>query len=168
MRMERPPFPRFRWGLSFEGGPYFFNGSTGGEGAVTVRAGVQINELFGVYAQPVAILGGGATVNGSGSAASAILLGGVGVLAELDLGNIFYIAGGPEILGGDAGSANSGGAATVSEGVFFGATARLGLELGVIRPHRRAAFQLGGDLHVVFTGGGPVITPMISLGYDMF
>ena len=168
MMIERPLFPRFRWGLSFEGGPYFFNGSTGGEGAVSVRAGVQVNELFGVYAQPVAILGGGASVNGTGSSASALLVGGVGVLAELDLGNIFYVAGGPEVLGGAAGSGDSAGNATAAEGVFFGVTARLGLELGTIRPHRRAAFQLGGDLHVIFTPGGAVVTPMISLGYDMF
>ncbi len=174
-RLGVPPEPkeraRFRWGLSFFGGPYFFNGSMGGVGGASVRAGAQITNLFGVYAQPVALLGGGASVSSTNTSASALVLGGIGVLGDITLGNVFFVGGGPEFLGGVAGSSSagtSGTAVNASEGVFFGLTARLGFALGHVEPHRRRCFTIGGDFHLVITPGGPVIVPLVAMGYDFF
>lgn len=130
--IERPPFPRFRWGLSFEGGPYFFGDGTGGLGAVTVRAGAQINRLFGVYAQAGAFGGGGGSVGAGSATVEVIAAASLGVLAELDLGDVFYIAAGPELMAGEAGADSAGaGTASVSEsaGAFFSVTGRLGVVL---------------------------------------
>ena len=169
--VERPPFPRFRWGLSFEGGPFFFGGSTGGIGAVTVRAGAQINRLFGVYAQVGAFGGGGGAISSTDTSVEVIAAASLGVLAELDLGDVFYIAAGPELMAGEAGADSAGsGGASVSEsaGAFFSITGRLGVVLGKIRPERRKGFQLGIDFHTIITPGGVVLTPMLSLGAEAF
>ena len=170
--IERPPFPRFRWGWSLEGGPYFFNGGTGGIGGATVRMGAQINELFGVYAQAAGFGGGGGNISSaSGASVEVIAAASLGVLAELDLGNVFYIAAGPEIMAGEAGADSAGpGGASVSEsvGAFFSLTGRLGVVLGRVTPMRRKGFQLGLDFHTIITPGGVVITPMLALGLEAF
>src|SRR6185436_11802436 len=64
-------FPRFRWGIWAVGGPYFYGGSTGGVGGITVRAGASINELFSVYGQVAGLLGGGAGFSSGGTSVNA-------------------------------------------------------------------------------------------------
>lgn len=171
--VEKDYFPRFRWGIWAIGGPYFYAGSGGGVGGVNVRLGVQINEMFGVYGQPIGILGGGASVSAGGAAsASAVVVGGFSGMADLTLGNLFFIAAGPELLAGAAGAARAASGMTKAqgaEGVFFSIAGRMGLALGNTHdPKQRRAFTFGLDFHLILTPTDPVIAPMIGLGYDQF
>jgi hypothetical protein len=164
---------RFRWGISAIGGPILYSGSSAGAGGVDVRFGAQINKMFAVYGQPVLLIGGGASasVGGTNVSASALVLGGTGVLADITLGDLFYIAAGPELLGGAAGSSSSGTAgssASASSGAFFSVAARTGFALGSMKPERRKAFTIGLDFRAIFTPGDPVVAPLIALGYESF
>jgi hypothetical protein len=168
---ERPPFPRFRWGWSLEGGPYVFNGTEGGLGGATVRMGAQIDRLWGVYGEVGGFLGGGGAISTNNTSVMVIAAGTFAVMGELDLGDVFYIGLGPELVAGEAGSESAGtSGASVNEaaGVFFGATARLGVVLGRVTPMRRKGFQLGIDFQSIITPGGAVIMPMLSLGMEAF
>src|SRR5215472_8319348 len=111
---------RFRWGIWGEGGPYFFKGSTGGVGGVTVRLGAQLSEPFAVYAQPILLVGGGAKAGvstaGVTESASALVVAGGAAMGEATLGDLFFIGAGPEIVFGSAGSASqSAGVGGVSQ-----------------------------------------------------
>ena len=169
--VEERDHARFRWGWWLEGGPYFSGGSPGGIGGATVRMGAQITNMFGVTAQAVALIGGGGEISSTSTAVNVIAVGGVGVLGELTLGNIFFVGLGPELLGGSAGSTSAGtSGAAVSEyaGVMFGLTGRLGLALGSVHPGRRKGFSFGIDLHTLFTPGSVVVVPMFGLGMEAF
>jgi len=170
---------RFRWGIWGVGGPYFFSGTSGGVGGVTARFGAQLTDMFAVYGQPVALIGGGASVgtssNGISESASALVVGGVGAMGEATFGDIFFVALGPEFLDGTAGSASQtvgpNGAtqsAAAATGAFFSVAARAGLALGSVGPERRKAFTFGLDFHSIFTPGGVVVVPLVGLGYDAF
>ena len=160
---------RFRWGIWVEGGPYFFSGSSGGVGGISVRLGAQITEEIGVYAQPIALLGGGASVGPNGASASALVVGGAAAMVNLTLADHFFIAAGPEMLDGTAGAtsaSSTSASASAASGAFFSIDARAGFALGKVKPNRRRGFSIGGDLHMIFTPGGTVVVPLIGLGYD--
>lgn len=162
---------RFRWGIWPEGGPYFFGGSSGGAGGVTVRMGAHINDSFGVYGQAIGLVGGGASVSSSSTAASGLVVAGLSAMGELTLANHFFVAVGPEMIDGTAGAASSNGSsasALAAAGAFFAIDARLGAVLGSARPEHRGGFSLGVDMHTIFTPGGAVVAPMIGLGYDSY
>ncbi len=169
--VEERDHARFRWGWWLEGGPYWSGGTPGGIGGATVRMGAQINNMFGVTAQAVALIGGGGAISSNSTSVNVVAVGGVGVLGELTLGNLFFVGLGPEVLGGSAGSESvAPGSVTVSEyaGVMFGLTARLGLALGSVRPARRRAFSFGIDFHTLFTPGSVVVVPLFGLGMEAF
>jgi len=168
---EEEPGARFRWGISAIGGPVLYSGASSGAGGIDVRLGAQVTPMFGVYAQPVFIVGGGASASGTGASASALALVGGGVLADVTLGNIFYVAAGPDILAGGSGSSSvstSSASSSGSGGTFIGIAARAGLALGSMKPERRKAFTVGLDFRAVFTPDKPTILPLLALGYDAF
>jgi hypothetical protein len=163
-------FPRYRWGISAVGGP-LLGVASGGIGGVDARFGSQINNLFGVYAQPVALLGGGVNANVSGASATGVVLGGVGVLADVTFLDMFFIAAGPELMGGVTGSGSSGTAGTSasgSSGAFFSIATRAGVNFGSTKPEKRQGFSLNLDFRTVFTPGDPLLIPALALGYDSF
>ncbi len=164
---------RFRWGISALGGPLFTGGGSGGVGGVDVRLGAQINRMIGVYAQPVALIGAGASSGVAGSSASALVAGGIGVLGDFTFGDIFYVAAGPELMSATGGgsSVSVGGvnqSTSAYAGTFFSVAARTGLVLGSMKPERRKAFQIGLDFRMIFTSGDPTIVPLLALGYEAF
>jgi hypothetical protein len=173
---EQKYFPRFRWGVWFEGGPYFYGSSTGGAGGTNVRMGVQVNEMLGFYGQAIGVLGGGASVKPTGTTpainASAFVGAGFAAMADLTLGNLFFIAAGPELMAGIIGADRQDPKTLKTEaaaGAFFSIAARMGLALGnTTNPKQRRAFTFGLDFHMVLTPFDPVIAPMIALGYDQF
>jgi hypothetical protein len=161
---------RFRWGISGYGGP-LAGGLSGGAGGIDARFGAQITKMFGIYGQPVLLVGAGANASVNGASASAIGLYGVGALGEVSLADLFYIAVGPEVLlGGMASSSvtTTGAAAAASTGPYLSVTARAGLALGSMKPQRRKAFTIGLDLRTIFNPGDPVVVPCLALGYDAF
>ena len=165
------PGMRFRWGLSAMGGPILYSGASSGGGGLEVRVGAQINNLFGVYAQPVFMVGGGASAGTTGASVSALALYGAGALADVTRADLGYIAAGPEILAGGAGSSSAGtgtASASASSGAFFSIAARAGLVLGPKKPERRKGFQLGVDFRTVFTPGAATLMPFLALGYESF
>lgn len=161
---------RFRWGISGYGGP-LSGGLSGGAGGIDTRFGAQITNMFGVYAQPMLLLGAGANASATGASASGIALYGVGVLGDVTLADLIYLAAGPELLFGAMGAASAsttGASASGSTGPYLSLAARAGLALGSVKPNRRKAFTIGLDLRTVLNPGDPVITPCLALGYDSF
>jgi hypothetical protein len=162
---------RFRWGISALGGPYFYNGASGGLGGVDVRIGYQLNGDLAIYGQPSLMIGGGAKAGASGASASALAFYGIAALADYTLADMVYLAAGPEILAGGTGASEvstTGGKASASSGAFFSVAARAGLALGSKKPERRKAFTIGLDFHCTFVTGGPLIVPAVALGYEAF
>lgn len=170
----REYFPRFRWGIWAIGGPYFYGGAGGGAGGINVRLGVAINELFSVYGQATGLLGGGGGVSlATGTtSASALVAANVAAMADLTLGNLFFIAAGPELVSGVVGSTRIDPKTSKEQGAagaFFGITARTGLALGNTHdPRQRRAFTFGLHMEIILTPFDPIIAPMIGLGYDQF
>lgn len=162
---------RFRWGISAVGGPLFTGGGSGGVGGIDARFGVQINNLIGVYGQPVLLIGAGADSGVSGASASALVAAGLGALADFTFSDLFYVAVGPELIsaaGGSSSVGTAGSTASAYEGTFFSVAARAGLALGSMKPERRKAFTIGLDFRTIFTTGDPTITPLLALGFDSF
>jgi hypothetical protein len=161
---------RFRWGLSAAGGP-IVGGYSGGAGGIDARFGAQFNPAFALYAQPIVLLGAGASVNARGANASGFALYGVGALADLTLGDLFYLAAGPELLIGGVGTASASISGTASDssptGPLFSVASRAGFAFGSHRPNRRKAFTVGLDLHVIFAGNVAVM-PLLALGYESY
>jgi hypothetical protein len=162
---------RFRWGLSAAGGP-ILGGYSGGAGGIDARFGAQFNPTFALYAQPIVLLGAGASVSARGASATGFALYGVSGLADVTLGNLFYLAAGPELLIGGVGTAaasTSGNTSTDTSptGPLFSVAGRAGFAFGSQRPDRRKAFTVGLDLHVIFAGDVAVM-PLIAFGYESF
>ena len=144
---------------------------SGGAGGLDARLGMQLSSMLGIYAQPLLLVGAGASADANGASATGLALYGVGAMVDATLADLFYVGGGPELLYGGVGtaSATSGGAASASasSGAFFSVAGRTGLAFGSKRPERRKAFTLGLDMHVVFAGGAAFL-PMLALGYEAF
>jgi hypothetical protein len=166
-----PATARFRWGISAAGGPVL-GGFSGGAGGIDARFGAQLNRYFAIYAQPVLLVAAGASSNASGASGTAIGLYGVAALADLTLGDLFYVAAGPELLAGGVGTASASTNGTTrkdsaSTGPFFSVAARAGFAFGSQRPTRRKAFTVGLDLHTIFTGE-VVVLPLLAVGFEAF
>jgi hypothetical protein len=167
--MEEPEVSRFRWGIAANGGP-MMGAYSGGAGGLDARFGMQLSSLLGLYAQPRLMVGAGASADASGGSATGLALYGVGAMVDATLADMFYFAGGPEVLIGGVGTATggaNGGSASASSGAFFSMAGRAGVALGSTGPERRRAFTLGLDMHVMFAGGTTVF-PMVALGYESF
>jgi hypothetical protein len=168
--VEEPSESRFRWGISAAGGP-LLGAYSGGAGGIDARFGMQMSPLLGLYAQPILMAGAGVSGSAKGASATGLGLYGLGAMVDTTLANLFYVAGGPELLFGAVGTAaanaNGSTSASASTGPFFSLAARTGFAFGSMRPDRRKAFTLGLDLHVVFAGGAAVL-PMLGLGYEAF
>jgi hypothetical protein len=151
---ELPPakvqedFPRWRWGVSGLGGPFYAGSETGGFGGIAARTGLQAGNAIAIYVQPFALLGRGTS---SGLAAAA----GIGVLADVTIADLVYLAVGPELFG-------------VSDGPRVSFVSRAGIALGSTKPDRRSALVIGLDLRLVATPGGPASIPLLSVGYEAF
>ena len=160
---------RFRWGINALGGP-LMGGYKGGAGGIAARFGWQLDSLLGIYAQPVFLVGAGATASNSGASATGMALFGGGVLGDLTFGDFYYIAAGPEVLFGGIGEASAStnsASASGSTGPYFSVDFRTGFALGSRHPDRRKAFIIGLDMHVVFAYKVALL-PMVSLGYEAF
>lgn len=168
--MEEPSESRFRWGIAANGGP-MMGAYSGGAGGLDARFGMQLSSLLGLYAQPRLMVGAGASADANGASATGLALYGMGAMVDATLADMFYLAGGPEVLIGGVGSAsaNNTGAssASASSGAFFSMAGRAGVAFGSTRPERRKAFTLGLDMHVLFAGGATFL-PMVALGYESF
>ena len=162
---------RFRWGISALGGP-MLGGVDGGVGGIDARFGAQINKDFGIYGQPLFLVGVGASISRDGSSANAsgLALVGVGALADATFGDLFYLAGGPALLYGGIAEGTSnvdGNTSSGQGGGFFAIATRAGFAFGSMRPERRRAFTVGLDMHVIFAYD-VVVTPLLALGYESF
>jgi hypothetical protein len=168
--MEEPSQSRFRWGIAANGGPMMGTYS-GGAGGIDARFGMQMSSMLGLYAQPLLLVGAGASADAAGASATGLALYGVGAMVDATLADLFYVAGGPEVLLGGVGTAaatNAGSSsASASSGAFFSVAGRAGLAFGSKRPERRKAFTLGLDMHMLFAGGATFL-PMVALGYEAF
>lgn len=167
---DEPSESRFRWGISGAGGP-LMGGYSGGAGGITTRFGYQVDSLLGFYGEPLLLVGAGASADVQGASATGIALYGLGAMADITLGDFFYLAAGPEVLLGAMGEVQAGAAGTGSveaaTGPFFSLGTRAGFALGSVQPNCRSAFTIGLDMHVVFASE-VAIMPLIALGYEAF
>lgn len=152
---------RFRFGIS--GGPGMFSakpkgGGTGASftyGGLDLRFGAQLNDLIGVYAQPVM---GYYSAKDVGFLAAGGLLG-ASVIADVTLIDHFFVGGG---FGYHIYN-NPGGPSLVLRG---GAYPLMGRSKEKIR---RKGLMLGADLRVTFLDSiAPVVHPTFNLGYEAF
>lgn len=142
---------------------------SGGVGGLDLRFGAQINNMLGVYGQPVLLLGAGASSSASGVDATAFAMYGVGVLGDITLADFIYLAAGPELARAALAEAKtSTGTARAFSGAYLSIATRAGLALGSVRPNKRKAFIIGLDMRVMFTPGDPLLTPCLALGYESF
>lgn len=149
---------RFRFGVAAGGGFWAgtgaLNGFSAGLGGASIRLGVQINDLIGVYAQPHFAFGVASINRASGVTGEATMTG----LVDLTLAHRFFIAagGGAAVLNNPAGGAlhfRLGGYPLMG---FKATTGRYGLSGSV-------------DMRIFFLSGGiTVISPMFMIGYDLF
>jgi hypothetical protein len=167
--MEEPEQSRFRWGIAANGGP-MMGAYSGGAGGLDARFGMQLSSLLGLYAQPTLLVGAGASVDNTSASATGLALYGMGAMVDATLGDLFYVAGGPELLMGGVGTASatsSTASSSSATGTFFSMAGRTGFAFGSKRPDRRKAFTLGMDMHVLFASGATFM-PMLALGYESF
>lgn len=165
---------RFRWGITGGGGP-MVGGYSGFGVGLEARFGMQFTPLLGVYAQPTLLAGAGARADIDSAEATGVALYGLGVLAEADLMDLFFVGAGPELLGGGFASAQvsasesgANGNLEAATGPFFGVATRAGLVLGSSSPTHRGGFSLGIDWHFLFVSDDVLMMPMVFLGYDSF
>lgn len=165
---------RFRWGITGGVGP-MYGGYTGVGFGVDARFGMQLDQMLAVYAQPSAFVFVGAAADDDSAEATAGAVYGLGVLGDVTLGDLFFLAAGPELLSGAIGSTSTtvnmdGTTASASgaEGLFFSVAARTGFVFGSKRPDRRSGFSVGLDMHAVFANGEVAMPVMIFLGYERF
>jgi hypothetical protein len=170
---------RFRWGITPMGGP-IVGSLSGGAGGLDARFGMQVSNLFGLYAQPVAAFGitsisqPGNAVEPAVSTTSGLTYYGVGALADFTFFDTLFLAAGPEVLS----LSISGTTTTVGNQLYslpgvsqtdFAIAGRVGIVIGKKRPTRRKGFTLAIDAHTIFPQGGSVFsTPMLALGYESF
>jgi len=167
--LEDPSESRFRWGIAANGGP-MLGGYSGGAGGIDARFGMQLSSMLGLYAQPLFLVGAGVSSDANGASATGLALYGASAMVDVTLADLFYVAGGPEVLLGGVGTASAttnSASASASSGAFFSMAGRTGLAFGSKRPDRRKAFTLGLDMHVVFAGNTAIL-PMLALGYEAF
>jgi hypothetical protein len=149
-------------------------GYTGFGLGVAGRIGMQMTPMFGLYAQPTALVAVGAQADHDNADVTAAALYGVGVLGDITLGDLFYIAAGPELLLGGVGSSSvqvnpdgSTQSVEASTGPFFSIATRAGFVFGTKKPTRRSGFTIGLNMPIVFAGD-TLILPMVFLGYERF
>ena len=168
--MDEPEVSRFRWGIAANGGP-MMGAYSGGAGGLDARFGMQLSSLLGLYAQPRLVVGAGASSDATGASATGLAMYGMGAMVDATMLDMFYVAGGPEVLVGGIGSASAntagGSTASASSGAFFSVASRAGVAFGSTRPDRRKAFTLGLDMHLLFANGTTFL-PMVALGYEAF
>lgn len=164
-----PSESRFRWGISGAGGP-LAGGYSGGAGGITTRFGWQVDSLLGFYAEPLLLVGAGASADVEGASATGLALYGFGAMADVTLADMFYVAAGPEILLGAIGEAEASSTSASAEGAtgpFVSLATRAGFAFGSVRPNRRHAFTVGLDMHVVLANEVAIL-PLIALGYEAY
>jgi hypothetical protein len=149
---------RFRWGISAGGGYEKVAGFSGPMGGVDCRLGVQINDMWAVYAQPHISIGSLST--GTGSLGIAGLTGtfGVAALGEVTfIDRLFAAAGvGYGVLNNPSGfmvQARLGGYPLMGRG-----------EDGI----RRKGLMLGVDFRTIFVQGYTAILVFGTIGYEAF
>lgn len=162
--MEEDPGGRVRWGVSGNLGwhiptPAFTFGAEG-------HIGYQISNMFSAYAIVGGTVGLGFGVSANGITGASVSLTAIsyyyfGAIAELMLGNLFYVGAGPVIANGAYVSGLVGASADgraevkniVAAGLKPGLDIRLGLGLGRTNPapsFRRGGFNLGLDAMILF------------------
>lgn len=159
----RDPGGRVRWGIGAGAGMHFGTPYPVFGGQLKGRVGYQFTNLLGVYVDIGTDFGIGGQISltpSQGGSASGTLISHffIQALAELMLGDLFYVAGGGglahgslAILGVDA-STNSGGISAIVAGGFNPAfDVKLGFGFGKPKPGswRRGGFNLGIDLQMV-------------------
>jgi hypothetical protein len=160
---------RLRWGISSGGGP-LLGGYSGGVGGIDARIGVQINRVWGIYGQPIILVGARAPSDSEDTGITGLAVFGLGALADVTLGDLFYALG-PEILFGYIGETkvtNDSNRTSGASGPFFSIAARTGVAFGSMRPNRRRAFAIGFDVHVGFANDVVATMPLLFLGYESF
>jgi hypothetical protein len=127
--------PRFRGGISLDGGGIFVSGYGLGLVGLSGRLGVQINDLIGVYGMPYFSLGGG-SVNGLNAFTGT---GGGDAVVDFTFADRFFVGAG----GGYGIVGSAGGPEALFRGGFYPLLGRRlhrpgrrGLMIGVnVRPH---------------------------------
>ncbi len=161
-------FPRFRWGVSGEGGPYYrTTGDSGGLGGLSGHLGVQFTPYFSMYAQATTLIGGGVAIFSDATtttiSTSVVATAMFAPVAEVDV-DYLYVSLAPELVF----AATAGPMAT--SGTFFGLDARVGLwapKPSGLRS-RRQGVTFGIDLHTVFTPNAVMLVPLIAIGWATY
>lgn len=156
---------RFRFGVGINGGYGFGGGLKGGAFGAVVRAGVQINRMWGAYFQESALIF--VAVDPLGSSGLAVVAAN-SVVASVNPVDFLEIALGPSFDAAVGGSGGTSGASAFA-GTYFGIQSRVALHLGGRNEitGRRRGFGLGLEFHPTFVGN-PVFFATIGLSYEAY
>jgi hypothetical protein len=153
---------RFRGGIAAAGGAEFASGFAVGMGGVEGRAGLQINNLIGVYLQPYLSFGGGSVSVGAGSLPAVTGTAGLSALIDFTFADRFFAG-----IGGGFGILNNpvGPEIHVRVGGYP-------IEVTGEDGYSRQGLMVGLDarLFILFSGPNtlPVMQMMASVGYEVF
>jgi len=158
---------RFRFGVGINGGYGFGGGLTGGAFGAVVRAGVQINRMWGAYFQESALIFAAADPQGRGALA---VVAAQSLVASVNPVDFLEIALGPSFdvaAGGSVSVVPGQVGATAFGGQYFGIQSRVALQLGGRNEitGRRRGFGLGVEFHPTFTPN-PVFFLTLGLSYE--
>jgi hypothetical protein len=158
---------RFRFGVGINGGYGFGGGLAGGAFGASVRAGVQINRMWGAYYQSSALIFAAADSAGQGALA---VVAPQSIVASVNPVDFLEIALGPSFdpaAGGSVSVTPGTTGASAFAGTFFGIQSRVALQLGGRNEitGRRRGFGLGLEFHPTFAST-PVYFLTLGLSYE--
>ncbi|MBZ0116567.1 MAG: hypothetical protein K8H88_06225 [Sandaracinaceae bacterium] len=155
---EAPDGVRFRGGIAAAGGGEFVSDFVFGMGGVEGRAGVQLNNLIGIYLQPYLAFGYGSVGIVSGFTATA----GASALIDFTFADRFFVG-----LGGGFGVLNNPVGPEIHVRVGGYPVMSVGGD-----GYSRQGLMLGVDARMFFLFSGsnvlPVAQIMGSIGYEVF
>lgn len=160
---------RFRFGISGVGGG-LVNGPEIGMGGVSLRAGIQVGDLFGVYYMPVGLVGA-LYARPDGAAAAGLLFN--NAMVDFTIADMFTFGVGPSLdfIWGCSDTYQTESDCDTAD-PFFGANGRVALNLLPMGgPGSRHAMTISFDVHpTVFSWEDEVVgvTMLGGLGFEMF
>lgn len=158
---------RFRFGVAGHGGA-MLNGPEIAFGGLSLRAGVQLSDLFGVYYQPMGLAGALYARPGAASGAGLLFNS---AMADFTIADFVSLGFGPSLdfIWGCSDTYQTE-ADCDSTDPFFGANGRVALNLGAMGTGTRNALSISVDVHpTVFDWdrGTVGVTMVGGIGYEM-
>jgi hypothetical protein len=156
--------PRFRFGASGEGGG-FFGAVHGGVGGLAIRAGVQFNDLVGLYVQGHGLIG---ELLPDPRPTTVVGFAFHELMIDVTLLDMLQLGAGPSLDFFWGCNETNGGAVCGRSGAFFGGDFRAAILVGSHGPGRRSGLVFSIDAHPTWLDHELSTTMLFGIGGEMF